>query len=326
MNISQLKNYAVLILLGLGLQARSQSTTLLVVKGDLNKFYPVVFQDGNWTNHMPTEIEFGRSAAHQDASWRGSLMAKISFHNTRWGNLTQFTNTELWQQRNSIGALDVTFIAGYADASIYNNSADFIIWLKGSTTYYYRSNVAQSPVVYDGVQNPLPFQEINGPQHSFKTVVEASINSWGTSTAGTMYAHGRGTNYMAGNLALGVLDPKGYKLAVNGKVRAHEIKVEGPIWPDYVFAKSYSLPDLFETEKYIQENQHLPGIPSALEVKDNGIDLGEMNAKLLEKIEELTLHLIEMKKENDKQNQVIQMLQSSNTSLTEEFKKFKSKK
>ncbi len=102
-----------------------------------------------------------------------------------------------------------------------------------------------------------------------------------------------------GNVGIGTIDPKGYKLAVNGNIRAKEIKVEAANWPDYVFAKDYALPSLKETEKHIQEKGHLPGIPSAQEVKSSGVDLGEMNAKLLKKIEELTLYLIEMKKENE---------------------------
>ena len=101
-----------------------------------------------------------------------------------------------------------------------------------------------------------------------------------------------------GNVAIGTQDPKGYKLAVNGNIRAKEIKVEATNWPDYVFAKEYQLPSLAETEKHVKEKGHLPGIPSAQDVKENGIDLGEMNAKLLQKIEELTLHLIKMEKVN----------------------------
>lgn len=96
-----------------------------------------------------------------------------------------------------------------------------------------------------------------------------------------------------GNVGIGTTTPNA-KLSVNGNIRAHEIKVETANWPDYVFSKSYQLPTLQETEKHIKEKGHLPGIPSASEVKANGIDLGEMNAKLLQKIEELTLHLIEI--------------------------------
>nr|WP_121273835.1 hypothetical protein [Pedobacter schmidteae] len=113
---------------------------------------------------------------------------------------------------------------------------------------------------------------------------------------GTVINSGNLHNY--GDVGIGTANMLGYKLAVNGKIRAQEIKVEASPWPDYVFSKDYSLPTLQETEKHIKDKGYLPGIPSAEEVKTNGIDIGEMNAKLLQKIEELTLHLIEMKKEN----------------------------
>jgi hypothetical protein len=63
-------------------------------------------------------------------------------------------------------------------------------------------------------------------------------------------------------------------------------------WSDYVFADNYSLSPLHEVEKYIRQHKHLPGIPSANELVQSGIDLGEMDAKLLQKIEELSLHMI----------------------------------
>jgi len=113
-----------------------------------------------------------------------------------------------------------------------------------------------------------------------------------------------------GNVGIGTTDPKGYKLAVNGKIRTHEIKVETANWPDYVFAKDYKLPSIAETENHIKQKGHLPGIPSAAEVKKNGVDLGEMNAQLLRKIEELTLYIIDLKKENLKSNSSIDELRT----------------
>ncbi|MNY20249.1 hypothetical protein D3C86_1537210 [compost metagenome] len=118
-----------------------------------------------------------------------------------------------------------------------------------------------------------------------------------------------------GNVGIGTDDSRGYKLAVNGKIRAQEIKVEASPWPDYVFARDYQLPTLQETEKHIKDKGHLPGIPSAAEVKANGIDLGEMNAKLLQKIEELTLHLIEREKRDKQQQLQIEQLQKQITAI-----------
>ena len=116
----------------------------------------------------------------------------------------------------------------------------------------------------------------------------ANIQSWGNGASTYLTIN-------QGNVGIGTATPN-TKLAVNGKIRAHEIKVEIANWPDYVFAKDYKLESLEETEQHIQEKGHLPGIPSAQEVKAKGVDLGDMNVKLLQKIEELTLHMIEQNK------------------------------
>lgn len=123
---------------------------------------------------------------------------------------------------------------------------------------------------------------------------------------GTIY-NSRMTILQNGNVGIGSNAPSD-KLAVNGNIRAREVKVENNNWPDYVFAQGYELPSLKETEKHIREKGHLPGIPSAVEVKANGIDLGEMNARLLQKIEEVTLHLIELEKKNELQQKEIDSL------------------
>ena len=107
---------------------------------------------------------------------------------------------------------------------------------------------------------------------------------------------------MNGNVGLGVDDTKGHKLAVAGSIIAESVRVQiQGAWPDYVFRKDYILPSLESTRQYIQKNGHLPGVPSEAEVRARGIDLGVLNAKLVEKIEELTLHLIELKRDADQQ-------------------------
>lgn len=89
----------------------------------------------------------------------------------------------------------------------------------------------------------------------------------------------------------------GYGLYVDKGIRTTKVKVDGYTnWPDYVFQPEYQLPDLLEVENYIEQNHHLPGVPSANSVAEEGIDLSEMNAILLEKIEELTLYVIDLEK------------------------------
>lgn len=108
----------------------------------------------------------------------------------------------------------------------------------------------------------------------------------------------------AGQVLIGTqLTPANYKLAVGGALIATKVRVnEVGAWPDYVFDKKYKLPSLYELEKYIQQHQHLPGIPSAAEVDAKGVDLGTNQAALLQKIEELTLYIIEQNKKTDELN------------------------
>lgn len=123
-----------------------------------------------------------------------------------------------------------------------------------------------------------------------------------------------------GNVSIGTnTPPSGYKLAVAGPVIAQSIKVKNPAnWPDYVFNKNYKPRSLNELDQFIQTNKHLPELPSAREVQENGINLGDMDSKLLKKIEEITLYLIEQSKE-------IKSLKMRNEELASKIKQLKSK-
>ena len=118
--------------------------------------------------------------------------------------------------------------------------------------------------------------------------------------------------YFANSVGIGIDEPPvGYKLAVVGKVITEEVKVklESRGWPDYVFANSYNLPTLTEVENHIKEKGHLKDIPSAKEVEKNGLYLGEINSKLLQKIEELTLYTIQQEKrikELEEKNKIVE--------------------
>ena len=113
-----------------------------------------------------------------------------------------------------------------------------------------------------------------------------------------------------GCVGIGTTNLGSFKLAVEGKIGAREVQVTltNP-FPDYVFDSKYKLRSLVNLENYINQNKHLPGIPSAAEVEKNGgIELGQMNTKLLEKIEELTLYVIDLKKENEQMKEDIKKL------------------
>ena len=110
-----------------------------------------------------------------------------------------------------------------------------------------------------------------------------------------------------GNVGIGTYNPGSWKLAVNGQIRAKEIKVETG-WSNFVFYYDYKLPTLQEVENHIKENGYLKDIPSEKEVEENGIYLGEMDSKLLQKIEELTLYTIQQQKEIEELKSLVKQL------------------
>jgi hypothetical protein len=133
-----------------------------------------------------------------------------------------------------------------------------------------------------------------------------------------------------GNVGIGTTNPTS-KLTVAGNINSREVKVTVDAGADFVFEKDYHLPTLPFLESYIKENKHLPEIASAKEMQANGINLSEMNIKLLQKIEEMTLYMIEQEKKStlqskkiEEQNKKIQTLIKENESfktLSERFSK-----
>ncbi len=116
----------------------------------------------------------------------------------------------------------------------------------------------------------------------------------------------------SGNVGIGTTTPDA-KLAVNGTIHTKEVKVDLTGWPDYVFAKEYDLLSVEEVADFIKKNGHLPKMPSAATVEKDGVLLGDMNKKLLEKIEELTLYTIEQEKKIkalEQQNKRIEQLEA----------------
>ncbi len=117
--------------------------------------------------------------------------------------------------------------------------------------------------------------------------------------------------YVNGNVGIGTTDPKGYKLAVNGSAIATSMTVKlNAAWPDYVFKKDYQLPSLLEVKTYIDQNHHLPEIPSEQQIAKDGLNLGEINKLLMKKVEELTLYLIEKDQKEKEKDKILISLQN----------------
>ncbi len=126
--------------------------------------------------------------------------------------------------------------------------------------------------------------------------------------AGTAFAFPRMVVQASGNVGIGTTTPS-EKLAVNGRIRAKEVIVETN-WSDFVFDPGYRLAPLSEVERHIKAHGTLPGVPSEAEVAKEGVSVGDMQARLLQKVEELTLHAIEQEKEIAALRRQVKELQS----------------
>jgi hypothetical protein len=148
------------------------------------------------------------------------------------------------------------------------------------------------------------------PSKSYSNIVSFSIssmgsidpNNQGSFSNATMLESELTVNSNTNSVGIGIDNPGTYKLAVEGTIGARKVKVTQAPWADYVFDPSYNLPSLKEVEQYIKQHKHLPDVPTAKEVESNGIDLGDNQATLLKKIEELTLYIIDQNKKLNEQN------------------------
>jgi len=120
---------------------------------------------------------------------------------------------------------------------------------------------------------------------------------WGGKSSYSMILSNAGDLNVIKSVTIGGSLKPGSRLSVKGKIAAQEVEVTTTNWPDYVFEDDYRLQPLSEVEQFVKVHKHLPEIPSAKQVEQDGVSLGEMNKLLLKKVEELTLHLIEKGKE-----------------------------
>jgi len=151
--------------------------------------------------------------------------------------------------------------------------------------------------------------------HIFNNSAADGLHIYNADASSTVFY----ADQVTGGVGIGTVTPAaGYRLSVDGKVACEEVLVEySEGWPDFVFSDNYDLLSLEELETHIQNNNHLPGIPSATEVEENGFHLAEMQKQVLQKVEELTLYTIEQGKLIEKLQKEMEAIKSQNKALKE---------
>jgi hypothetical protein len=258
-----------------------------------------------------------------NAIFRGAVMSSIS--NDVGGHIQLVNPT-----KNANGIANVWMI--YNMTGVYGNSLQFWAYdnlscgIPGGMctnrfTITDNGNVGigearpESKLILKDNDQMLSFltnQKLNGTWPPVAEMTTMTIQSSGLSSGNIAFATGN-TEMMRiqanGNVGIGTANPNA-KLTVAGNISSREVKVTVDAGADFVFEEDYNLKSLDFVEIYLKENKHLPEIASAQEMQKEGINLSEMNIKLLQKIEELTLYMIEMKKENTEMKKRLEKIEN----------------
>lgn len=253
--------------------AQNNQSDNLITSGGLSAGFNIPYVGG--PSVAPGQTYYGFEAGK-------SIFAKVSSNNTFIGAQSGYSLVS-GRRNTALG-----YRAGYSNTSGMQN-----IFIGNEAGY----NEAGSDKLYidnSNISNPL---------------------IWGDFAANQLKLNGKvgiGTVTTFPTMA-GTVNVSGYSLFVTGGILADEVRVNlssGGTWADYVFHKDYDLKPLAEVEKFIADNGHLPNVPSAQQVKENGIALGEMAKIQQEKIEELTLYIIELNKKLEAQEKKMQALEA----------------
>jgi hypothetical protein len=208
----------------------------------------------------------------------------VTSGNVGIGMETPGTNLDIYNSQDTSGLASVLRLESYTNTSNEGPGIDFVSrWIGAYPNWV----VGRIGSIYDTSGGS------NRGALVFYTNNDNNANEGISGTSEKMRILGNG------NVGIGTTNPGSYKLAVEGKIGAREVVVTEASWADHVFEESYNLPSLNNVESYIKENKHLPDIPSAKEVEEEGLSIAEMMKKQMQKIEELMLYVIQLQKKNN---------------------------
>ncbi|WP_339815070.1 hypothetical protein [uncultured Imperialibacter sp.] len=246
---------------------RSVSTRgSFTVGGSSSSFYPVQFQSDAPGTASSNELHIYRSNVHTNGSWKGTFSIYIQFHPTQYGHFGQNLERIIYQTGNGSPYHDP--VGDIKDGSNSGGGRDLIVWLRGGATYEWNNT---------GPTGPWTLANANT---GGSNIVDSSNRTWGAITSQTGI----------------VSNAKNRMYLPDAGIRAKHFVSDTQTYADFVFKPEYKLPELKDVEQFIKANQHLPDIPAEAEVMQNGMDLAAMNVKLLQKVEELTLYIIDQNK------------------------------
>lgn len=269
------------------------------------------------------------SGSAKFAVYQSSALGSVAKNNlllsSVGGSTTNSVQNNIWLVRNAAGSdfttsrlhdgisIDGSYITPQTDTRTWwerDPTSDIQSWGTAANTYL---TIKQGNLGL-GTTAPAAKLDVTVGSSNFTNNIKFGDTNPGYLAAGTtgiFMSNNVGTPVFTvlhmGNVGIGQTNPQN-KLDVNGTIHSKSVLIDLNGWSDYVLKKAYQLRPLSEVKDYIEQNQHLPEIPSELEMIKKGLDVSEMNKLLMKKVEELTLYLIEQNKRIDQQQKQINSL------------------